>query len=79
MLLNIFRELGARLTQFTERWVPDSWVICMMLTALAIVLCIFGAGAGVEEGGQGHVAGDAAEGVEVQRPCGHGRLIRLAA
>jgi len=47
--LNVFQDLGAGLTEFTERWVPDSWVICMMLTALAIVLCIVGAGAGVEE------------------------------
>lgn len=47
--LNVFRDLGAGLSEFTERWVPDSWVICMMLTAIAIVLCIVGAGAGVEE------------------------------
>ena len=48
-MLNVLRDLGQGLTDFTERWVPDAWVICMMLTALAIVLCIFGAGAGVEE------------------------------
>lgn len=47
--MNILRDVGASLTNFTERWVPDSWVICMMLTAIAIVLCIFGAGASVEE------------------------------
>lgn len=47
--LNLLRDLGAGLTNVTERWIPDSWVICMMLTALAIVLCIVGAGAGVEE------------------------------
>ena len=47
--LNVFRDVGANLTKFTERWVPDSWVICMMLTAFAIVLCIVGAGATVEE------------------------------
>ena len=44
-----FRELGAGLSDITERWVPDAWVICMMLTAVAIALCIFGAGAGVEQ------------------------------
>ena len=48
-ILNVMRDFGAALTEFTERWVPDSWVICMMLTALAIVLCLFGAGASVEE------------------------------
>jgi short-chain fatty acids transporter len=48
-LFDRFRDLGAGLSVITERWVPDAWVICMMLTAVAIVLCIFGAGAGVEE------------------------------
>lgn len=47
--LNVFRDVGANLTKFTERWVPDSWVICMMLTTFAIVLCIVGAGATFEE------------------------------
>ena len=41
--------LGGRFSRFTERWVPDAWVICMMLTAIALLLAIFGAGAGVEE------------------------------
>jgi short-chain fatty acids transporter len=44
-----FREFGATLSRFTERWVPDAWVICMILTAIALALAIFGAGAGVEE------------------------------
>ena len=44
-----FREFGAALSRFTERWVPDAWVICMILTAIALALAIFGAGAGVEE------------------------------
>ncbi len=48
-ILNVMRDFGGTLTEFTERWVPDSWVICMMLTAVAIVLCLFGAGASVEE------------------------------
>ena len=48
-MLDIIRRFGANLSEFTERWVPDSWVICMMLTAVAIFLCIFGAGAGLEE------------------------------
>ena len=48
-MLEAFRDFGAALSRFTERWVPDSWVICMMLTALALALAIFGAGVGVEE------------------------------
>ena len=28
------RDLGAGLSRVTERWVPDAWVICMMLTAI---------------------------------------------
>ncbi len=48
-MLDQFRRLGAGLSAITERWVPDAWVICMMLTAVAIALCIFGAGASVEE------------------------------
>ena len=48
-MLELFRRAGAGLSTFTERWVPDAWVFCMMLTTIAIVLCIFGAGASVEE------------------------------
>ena len=48
-MLDIFRDLGACLSRFTERWVPDSWVICMLLTSVALVLAMFGAGVGVEE------------------------------
>jgi short-chain fatty acids transporter len=48
-LLDFIRDLGAGLSRFTERWVPDSWVVCMILTSIALVLAIFGAGAGVEE------------------------------
>lgn len=48
-MLEQFRRLGASLSDITERWVPDAWVVCMMLTTVAIVLCIFGAGATVEE------------------------------
>ncbi len=43
------RDFGAGLSRFTERWVPDAWVICMMLTTIALALTIFGAGAGLEE------------------------------
>ena len=48
-MLDQFRALGAGLSEFTERWIPDAWVICMILTTVAIVLCIAGAGATVEE------------------------------
>jgi short-chain fatty acids transporter len=48
-VLNTLRDAGAGLSRFTERWVPDSWVICMMLTAIAFVLAVGGAGVGVEE------------------------------
>jgi len=47
--LDLFRDLGVLLSRITERWVPDAWVICMILTAIALVLAIVGAGAGVEE------------------------------
>ncbi len=49
MILDRVRDLGVALSRFTERWVPDSWVICMILTSLALLLAIFGAGAGLEE------------------------------
>ena len=42
MLLDAFRDFGAALSRFTERWVPDSWVLCMILTAVALGLAIFG-------------------------------------
>ncbi len=47
--LESLRRFGSALSSITERWVPDAWVICMMLTAAALGLAIFGAGAGVEE------------------------------
>ncbi len=47
-LLDGLRDLGAGLSRFTERWVPDSWVICLMLTVVALGLAVFGAGVGLE-------------------------------
>jgi short-chain fatty acids transporter len=35
VILDFVRDLGAGLSRFTERWVPDSWVICMILTTIA--------------------------------------------
>jgi short-chain fatty acids transporter len=49
VILDPIRGAGASLSRFTERWVPDSWVICMILTTIALALAIGGAGAGVEE------------------------------
>lgn len=43
--LDRLRDLGAGLSSLTERWVPDAWVICMGLTAVALALAILGAGA----------------------------------
>lgn len=48
-MLDLLRDLGAALSRFTERWVPDSWVICMILTSIAFVLAVGGAGVGVQE------------------------------
>ena len=48
-ILDALRETGAALTRFTERWVPDAWVVCMALTALALGLAIFGAGTRPEQ------------------------------
>ena len=48
-LTDHFRDLGAGLCRFTERWVPDSWVICMMLTTCALGLAVLGAGVGIED------------------------------
>jgi short-chain fatty acids transporter len=47
-LLDALRDLGAGLSRFTERWVPDSWIICMILTAIAFALALLGAGVGPE-------------------------------
>ena len=47
-MIEWFRHLGASLSRFTERWVPDSWVICMFLTAAGLLLAVAGAGVGVE-------------------------------
>ena len=42
-MLDIVRNIGAGLSRSTERWVPDSWVICMFLTSVALFLAVFGA------------------------------------
>ncbi len=47
--LDRLRDLGAGLSRVSERWVPDAWVICMGLTAIALALSVLGAGASVHE------------------------------
>ena len=47
--VSIVGDLGERISSFTQRWIPDSWVVCMILTVLAILLAIFGVGAGLNE------------------------------
>ena len=42
-------DLGDSLCRFTQRWIPDSWVVCMLLTVAAILLAMFGAGASLNE------------------------------
>ena len=41
-------ELGGRLSRFTERWIPDSWVVCMMITVLVLALAVVGAGVSLQ-------------------------------
>ena len=47
--IRVVGNLGESLSRFTQRWIPDSWVVCMMLTVMAMLLAIFGAGAGLNE------------------------------
>ena len=42
-------ELGGRLSRFTERWIPDSWVVCMMITVLVLALAVVGARVSVQD------------------------------
>ena len=48
-LIRFVGNLGEGLSRVTQRWIPDSWVVCMILTVLAILLAMFGAGAGLNE------------------------------
>ena len=41
--------LGEGLTRFTQRWVPDSWVVCMGLTVVTLLLAMGGAHATLNE------------------------------
>ncbi|MEL0081989.1 MAG: TIGR00366 family protein [Gammaproteobacteria bacterium] len=48
-LLERFSHAGERASEVAERYIPEAWVVCMMLTVVAFALAILGAGAGVEE------------------------------
>jgi short-chain fatty acids transporter len=46
---SLFSDLGARLSRFTERWIPDSWVVCMMITVAVLLLAVTGGGVSPHE------------------------------
>ena len=48
-LIGTVGAIGDRLSRATQRWIPDSWVVCMMLTVAAIALAVVGAGASLHE------------------------------
>lgn len=48
-LIAVVGDAGDRLCRFTQRWIPDSWVVCMLLTVAALLLAMFGAGASLNE------------------------------
>ena len=48
-LITAMGNLGESLSRFTQRWIPDSWVVCMILTVLAALLAMFGADATLNE------------------------------
>ena len=48
-IIAVVGDAGDRLCRFTQRWIPDSWVVCMILTVTAILLAMFGAEATLNE------------------------------
>ena len=48
-IIEAFAAVGQNMTRFTERRVPDSWVVCMMLTTVTLVVAVVGAGVGIED------------------------------
>ncbi|MCA9512743.1 MAG: short-chain fatty acid transporter [Myxococcales bacterium] len=48
-VLASLRRAGARLSDWTERWVPDAWVLCLALTALVLALATTAGGASPHE------------------------------
>lgn len=47
-IVHLVGDLGEGLSRLTQRWIPDSWVVCMILTVMALLLAVVGAGAGIE-------------------------------
>src|SRR5882724_2555939 len=43
--MGILSQAGVRLTRWTERWVPDSWVIAVILTLVVALLAVTVGGA----------------------------------
>ena len=48
-IVRMVGDLGEGLSAFTQRWIPDSWVVCMVLTVMAVLLAMFGASATLNE------------------------------
>lgn len=48
-ILTGVQSLGVSISNFTERWVPDGWSICMALTVVVFVLAVVGAGTSPHE------------------------------
>ena len=48
-IVAVVGDAGDRLCRLTQRWIPDSWVVCMLLTVAALLLAMFGAGASLNE------------------------------
>jgi len=47
--MGILAQLGLALTRFTERWVPDSWVVAILLTLVVVMLAMTVGGASAVE------------------------------
>ncbi len=39
-MLNPLKRMGVRLTEWTERWIPDSWLIALILTIIAYIMSL---------------------------------------
>ena len=48
-MLNALRNFGLAISRFTGEWVPDSWIICLILTGLSMLLAILGVGVSLED------------------------------
>ena len=39
-LLDAFSRAGNAASEVAERYIPDAWVVCMVLTAIALVMIV---------------------------------------